>query len=188
MRQGNDALLKNLLKETREAAMEATDAGTEVAALLQKRARQSEDEQAKRRKEAIEERRLAANEAEEKKRATALAQAAAQEARLACLKQANENRRYEHKQRARSQRARCISRWLETEFATILADRLVRWYRGIRHIDRERYTREVTQMLGSGSFRRHPANIPNLWIPTTASTFRGGTQDGYVAPQSSTRS
>ena len=42
---------------------------------------------------------------------------------------------------------------------------MIDWYAGIRALDRERYTKEVAEMVGSGVFRRLPANIPNLWVP-----------------------
>jgi len=106
--------------------------------------------------------RLAANEEEERKRATARAQTEASEARLACLRQVLENNREAAKRRAAAARAKSIARWLQTEYPIDRAETMIAWYTGIRQVDRERYTKEVREMLVTVVLRL-PANIPDLW-------------------------
>ena len=150
MRTSNNNLLRHLLAEQKDKARVAKDSATPDYAILQERAQEVREQQAKRRKEVKEENRLAANEEEERKRATARAQTEASEARLACLRQVLENNREAAKRRAAAARAKSIARWLQTEYPIDRAEKMIAWYTGIRQVDRERYTKEVREMLVTG--------------------------------------
>jgi len=172
MKTSNDVLLGHLLKAQRGERREQREVSTAVGSALGKRAQQAMEEAAKRRKEVQEQDRLAANAEEERKCLTAEAQKAAAEARLACLRQVVENRRDAARRRAEAARAKGVARWLQTEYPTSLARSMIGWYRGLSHVQRERYTREVKEMLRSGFFSRLPANIPDLWAIDDSLTFQ----------------
>ena len=173
MTRGDDALLKRLLAEMQKESKEAKDKDIPFVKRMSARAQELKDHHEKRRKAVQEEHRLAANSREELQRATAVAQAAAHQARLACLEQALTNRRYEDARLAAITRASAISRWLQTEFSAMLAERLIAWYRHtIRPLDRTRFTKEVDAMLLSRFFSRFPTNIPDLWVPLDHLTYQ----------------
>ena len=172
-RSGNDVLLKHLLKEKKRETTAAREDATPARVFLKTRAAQVEEQVAKRREERRAEDRRAANEIEDRKRATAQAEQEAHEAKRACLAQVLANRADADRRRLAAARAKAVQRWLQTQFAAKLATDLIAWYQGrLRPIDRERYKKEVADMLGSGFFNRLPANIPDVWSPDDSLTFQ----------------
>ena len=128
---------------------------------------QSMELAAKRRKERLEEDRLAANEAEERRRATPRAQQEALQARLAFAEQQMAQRTELGRRRAALSHAKHVQRWLQTQYPVELAESMIGWYTGLRHLDRENYTKEVDEMLKSGfSAGSHPTS-PTCGFRTT---------------------
>ena len=172
-RTGNDVLLQHLLKEKKRETAAARDDAKPASVHLKAQAAKSLEQAAKRREERRAEDRRAANEDEERKRATAYAQREAHEAKRACLTQVLLNRADADRRRLAAVRAKAVQRWLQTEYAAQLAKDMIAWYQErLRPIDRDRYKKEVGEMLGSGFFRRLPANVPDLWFPDDTLTMQ----------------
>ena len=168
----NDVLLKHLLAEKAKETEEAKEKARPITEELRKRAKEAMEKAAKRRKELQEQARLAANEEEDKKKCTADAIKAAHEAKLAALQQAAANARELERLRKEALVAKKVARWLQTEYPTQLAYRMIDWHGGLDPKVKQDYKQGVLEMYRSNHFSRLPANIPHLWEVDTSFTFQ----------------
>jgi len=172
-RTNDDLMLRHLRQRMSVEKRDQRDANSEAGMLLRKRARETMEAEAKRRKADLEAERLAANEAEKVKLATARAHEEAAKARLAILRQVIVNRRDSEAKRHEEAKEKAYRRWLQTEYPSALAARLIAAWRKLPNRSKATLDTKL-HALQSGGILSRVIFLPKLWENDDSLTVQWG--------------
>ena len=186
IRTRNDAMLRQMRQQMRGETQKQKDAGTEIGMLLKKRVQENREADMKRRRQDLEQEWLAAKNLEKLKTLRANAEQAKEEARLAALRQALENRRDLQNRRYEELVEKTFQRWLQTQYPTQLARRIISFWRKMTVPTRKTFEGHITKALKERTFQRQ-VYVKDLWTADRSLTLDWSRTESWTGGRCSVR-